>query len=118
MQRSYEDALSIACGPHIFVFCCIIFQQETGMFLSAALKAIAGVDAASDDATGVVIALIDSIFDDIFPDGIPSVAPHLKIIAHWWTARQIEVSTFPLSYPMILIQKVSLASLSLLFKKA
>jgi hypothetical protein len=43
------------------------------MFSSAALKAIAGVNAASGDATGEVITMIDSIFDDMFLlDGIPS----------------------------------------------
>jgi hypothetical protein len=43
------------------------------MFSSAALKAITRVNAASDDATGVVIAMIDSICDDMFLlDGMPS----------------------------------------------
>jgi hypothetical protein len=44
------------------------------MFSSAALKAITRVNAASDDATGVVIAMIDSICDDMFLlDGMPSL---------------------------------------------
>jgi hypothetical protein len=43
------------------------------MFSSAALEAIAGVDSASGDATGEVIAMIDSILADMnLLDGIPS----------------------------------------------
>jgi hypothetical protein len=42
------------------------------MFLSAALKAIAGVDAASGDATGEVIAMIDSIFVERSYDALSS----------------------------------------------